>query len=260
MRRTAALIALAATAPALADKAKDPDKIDIAPVIDKLDAYRDELGSYYVFPKDGAFEKSEDASQWMFYGDGKTLYRQRVASANLKDHRWSVWAPRAIGMTSAYIELGDKLTVSCRSHDKGAAYPLKQVGAEETRTLLKSAKFFPPLHQRMAHLLARDDDGTYYYVDELRAEYGGNGYRVFAGQKGAMKELAVTNIVRDSAGEIFGTKAGLIKVTAAKEPAVFWIKNGKKTELTDVDIIKDHYLIYRELGIYGSLGAVCDDL
>jgi hypothetical protein len=259
MRYAAALIALAAALPAYADKTDKAEKIDLASVADKLDAYRDDLGNYYVFPKDGAFERN-DAEQWVFYGDGKTLYRQRVLGGNAKDHRWTLWAPRAIGMMGGYLDLGDKPTLSCRQHDKGAAYALKPLGAEELRTLLKNAKALPALHQRSAHLLARDDDGTYYYVDELRSEYGGNGYRVFAGQKGAMKELPVTNIVRDSAGEIFGTKQGLIKVTAAKEPAVFWIKSGKKTELTDVDIVKDHYLIYRELGIYGSLGSICEDL
>jgi hypothetical protein len=30
-------------------------------------------------------------------------------------------------------------------------------------------------------------------------------------------------------------------------------------ELTVVDTYDNRYLIYRELGIYGQLGAVCDD-
>ncbi len=39
----------------------------------------------------------------------------------------------------------------------------------------------------------------------------------------------------------------------------FWIKGAKKTELTMLEPTDNRYLIYRELGIYGALGAVCDD-
>jgi hypothetical protein len=261
MRRAAVVIAALAGV-ASAGPNEKPEKVDLAPALDKLDVYRDDLGTYYVLPKDGAYEKTEEANQWIFYGDAKTMYRQRVLSASSggtpKSRRWMLWGPRAIAMVGGYLELGDKPTISCRHHDKGAPTPLVQLSADEARSVLAKAKVFGVMHQRNSHLLARDDEGTYYYVDELRSEYGGNGYRVFAGLKGAMKELPVTNIVRDSAGEIFGTKSGLIKVV--KDGNVYWIKNGKKIELTSVDVQKDHYLIYRELGIYASLGAVCEDM
>jgi hypothetical protein len=231
-----------------------PDKVDLAPVLDKLEVYRDDLGSYYVLPKDGAFENRDDAEHNVFYGNGKILYRQRVLSTS-KRH-WTVWAPRAIGMMGGYVDL-EKPHVTCRLQDnKAGTHTLTAVPPDDARALLQAAKVFEPLHQRNSRLLARDDEGTYYYVDELLT---GHGYRVFEGQKGAMKELPVTNIVHDSAGDIFGTKAGLLKISAA-DKTIFWIKNGKKTELTAVDVMRDHYLIYRELGIYGELGAVCDDL
>ena len=231
-----------------------PDKIDIAPILDKVDVYRDDLGSYYVLPRDGAFAKGDDGDKNIFYGNGKVLYRQRVMLSG-KRH-WTLWAPRAIGLNGGYIDL-EKPHITCRVQDaKPGSHALTALGADEARALLQSAKIFEPLHQRVSRLLARDDEGTYYYVDELLT---GNGYRVFAGQKGAMKELPVTNIVHDSAGDIFGTKSGVIKVSA-KDSTTFWIKNGKKTELTNVDVMKDHYLIYRELGIYGELGSVCEDL
>src|SRR4029077_10997904 len=98
-------------------------------------------------------------------------------------------------------------TLKCR-HAKDGSRVLKQLNADEARTVIQHATFLPPLWQRQAHLLARDDDGVYYYIDELREEYGGNGFRVFVGQKGAMKELAMTNVVADSAGEIYATKTG----------------------------------------------------
>jgi hypothetical protein len=74
-----------------------------------------------------------------------------------------------------------------------------------------------------------------------------------------MKEIAMTNVVSDSAGEIFVTRTGQLKIVHDDGKA-FWIKGGKKTELTMLEPIENRYLIYRDLGIYGPLGAVCDDL
>ena len=70
----------------------------------------------------------------------------------------------------------------------------------------------------------------------------------------------MTNVATDSAGEIFATKAGQLKLVAGSDGKATWIKGGKKTELTRLEPQENRYLIYRELGIYGSLGAICDDL
>jgi len=254
----AALIVVLAAGVAHADP--KPEKIDLSAQIDKLEVYRDEVGNYYVVPKQGAFEKREDAEPWVFYGDGKTLYRQRVLGyGEHKGRQWSLWAPRAIGIRAAVIDVDDKATIACKNVDHGSpARPLTRLAADEAHSLLAKAKVLSELHQRVPHLLARDDDGAYYYIDELRS---GNGYRLFIGLKGAMKEVPLTNIVSDSAGELFATKSGSIKVPGKHDAQTYWVKGDKKIELTTVlDLAKDHYLIYRELGIYGPLGAVCEDM
>ena len=195
----------------------------------------------------------------MFYGDGKTLYRQNVQSSDESHGRWlwMVWAERAIGTKAATIEIKDKPTIACKRTLAGlVTKPLVQLGADEAKSLLAKAKILTALHQRQATYLARDDDGIYYYIDELLA---GNGYRLFIGQKGAMKEIPLTNIVHDSAGELFASKNGSIKIIG-RHGAMYWVKGDKKVELTSVDVREDHYLIYRELGIYGQLGAVCEDM
>jgi hypothetical protein len=262
-------LALLIASPALADRTEHhnandkPKAIDLKAVADKLEAFRDDVGNVYVVPRPDAFS-FDDAQKWVFYGDGKTFYQQRVVGASQQsgqEYEWSLWAPRAKGMNTAQIYLkDDKLTLYCRNAKEGTRV-LTQLKADEARTVFQRATFLPPLWMRQAHLLARDDDGVYYYVDELREEFGGNGFRVFMGQKGAMKELAMTNVVSDSAGEIFATKTGQLKlVHAADEKKGFWIKSGKKTELTVLEPFDNRYLIYRDLGIYGPLGAVCDDL
>ena len=256
MRRP--LILLVCAASVASAEPKKPKPIDISSMIDSLDVFKDDVGNFYVSPRPGIDFK--DATQWVFYGDGKAMYQQRVVGSSLtsgQHYMWNVWAPRAKGMTTAEIDLNKGvLAVTCRVKDKR---PLTQLNADEAKTVLKRAAFYPPLWQREAHLLARDDDAVYYYVDNLREEYGGNGYRLFVGPKGAMKEVPLANVATDTAGEIFATRSGQLKLVANEGGKAYWSKGGKKTELTVVDPWPNRYLIYRELGIYGQLGAVCDD-
>ena len=70
----------------------------------------------------------------------------------------------------------------------------------------------------------------------------------------------MTNVVSDSAGEIYATKSGDLKiVTDGNSGKAYWKKGQAKSDLTVLDLLPNRYLIYRELGIYGQLGALCDD-
>jgi hypothetical protein len=240
-----------------------PQKIDAGPAAGKVDVYRDELGNFYILPRAKVFADKDAEDKWIFYGDRKTLYRQRPIDAtnDAANHYWRIWSPRAKGLSYALIErVNDKLVLHCRDDsDKSGTRTLTPVAGDEARTLLAHATLLPPLWQREAHALARDDEGIYYYVDRLLGEAGGNGYRVFVGMTGAMKEQSLITLAVDSSGEIFATKAGTLKIIANKG-GVFWIKNGKKIELTWVDVQEDRYLIYRGLGLYGQLGTVCEEM
>ncbi len=236
-----------------------PKPIDAKAVAGKLEVFRDGEGSYYVSPKRGAFP--DGAEQWVFFGDGKTMYQQRVVGYGADDqgYDWSVWSPRARGVQQASFNAkAVKPSVQCTQKDPT---PLTPLSVDEAKAVFARATFLPPKWQRQAHFLARDDDGTYFFVDRYREEYGGKGFRVFSGQKGAMKELAMTNVVSDSAGEIYATKSGDLKiVTEGSAGKAYWKKGQTKNELIVLDLYANRYLIYRELGIYGQLGALCDDL
>jgi len=251
-------IALCIAAPAAADHtdALHPKPIDIKPVIDKLAVFRDETGNYVVTP-DGDVD---DTSKWVFFGDGKTLYQQRVVGFSHLDNRleWDLWSPRVKRMNTAIVWVVDnKMKIECTVHHLGK--DLVRLPVDAAKAVLQKASFMPPLWTRQAHTLARDEDGVYYFVDELRDEYGGNGFRVFVGQKGAMKELPMTNVVSDSAGEIFATKSGELKIVTSDDGKAYWKKGTKKIDLISLPLQDNRYVIYRELGIYGSLGVVCDD-
>jgi hypothetical protein len=235
-----------------------PRPIDIKPFIDKLDVYRDDTGMVLVAPDPVAF--SSDIEALVFYGDGKTMYQQRVIGNSISgsEVEWTLWSPRAKGLSQAFVTSKPSgVEVRCRQ-GKDAHQQLAAVPPEQAKALLMKAKFLPPLWQRTAQFLARDDDGVYFYVDRLQDDFGGKGYRVFTGKKGSMKELSMTNIVSDSAGEIYATKAGELKIVTGSDGKAFWKKGGRKTELVVLELQANRYLIYRELGIYGALGTVCD--
>jgi len=261
MRRALILVALAGVASAAPHADKKPKPIDAKAVADKLDVWKDDLGQFYVVPHANAFKDLDEAGTWVFYGDGKTMYQQRIIGGSQTggNYEWALWAPRVTTLQTASVETkNDKVIVGCGVKDHRT---LTQLKADEAKTFLGKATFYPPLWQRQTRFIARDDDGIYYFVDEMREEYGGQGYRVFVGPKGSMKEQPMTNVVEDSGGFIFATKSGSLKIIAEhKADTAQWVKGSKKTELTVLVAQDNRYLIYRQLGIYGAIGTVCDDL
>lgn len=258
-----AAVVVAGPTSVLAQPAKKPTHkpIDMKPLLADLLVFKDDVGKYYVAPRIG-IAPPKDTSQLVFYGDGKHFYLQGVvaysAQTNPTTFEWVVWSPRVRGRQHALLaQTPTELYVACGPKDKDKR-PLTQLSADQARKLLGKAKFFEQYWQRSSRFLARDDDGTYYFVDQLRDEAGGGGFRIFVGKKGAMKEQTMTNIVSDSAGDIFATKAGELKFITEGGKA-FWKKGSKKTELTVLPPLDNRYLIYRELGIYGVLGTVCED-
>lgn len=254
-QQLAVLLALAGTA--YADG--KPKPIDVKATIDKLDVFRDDTGMLLVVPRPGELDKDADA--WLFYGDGKTLYQQRIigSGASGDQRSWVVWSPRAKGLQGASLELDPSgADVKCNAgvdkHQK-----LVPVAPDKARALLNKATFLPPLWTRSAKFLARDDDGVYFFVDAADEEHGGKDYRVYSGKKGAMKQLAMTNVVSDSAGEIYATKLGELKVVSGTDGKAYWKRGEKKAELIVLPLYENKYLMYRELGIYGTLGVVCDN-
>lgn len=262
MRQHLAILALGLVGGSAAADPK-PKPIDGRAQLAQLEVYRDDAGMYYVSPKPGAF--ADGAEKWVFYGDGKVLYQQQIvgSSSDGKGYAWSVWSPRVRGglLQAGFVLNEDKPYVECRLVDNKPTgrKPLVALTADEARTLLGRAKLYGPLWQRSAKFLARDDDGVYYYVDQLSEEAGGKGFRVFVGKKGALKEQAMTNVVSDSAGEIYATKTGDLKIVTEAGDKAHWKKGAARRELVVLELYPNRYLIYRELGIYGQLGVVCDD-
>lgn len=231
-------------------KKVDDDIVDVSAVKSTFLVYTDGDGGYFATIR-------MDSDNLFWAPDGKTFYKQRPfsssADGNTK-YSFRMWAPRVNNVADLQIN-ADKGTMSCGED----AWELTQVDPKDAAKILDKAVWKDVQWKRRGHQLSRDDKGTYYYVDRLRDEHGGKGFRLFVGQKGAMKELGLTNIVSDSVGEIFASKKGELRYVTADGKAA-WIKGSKKAELVNVPIEDNLSMVYGDLGVYtGSLGTPCDE-
>jgi hypothetical protein len=240
-------------------KVKDEAE-DISAYKKDLVVLTDEDGEVYVMEgKWGA----QNGDHVVFFGDGKVMYRQRIFGGGSDGSTGRIdltfWSPRADSG-----EIGRKPTgefyLTCGRGQESETIPLKKMSDADAKKILDTASFRKPFWKRQAQALARDDAGNYYYVDRMRDDYGGKGHRIFAGMKGGLKELPMTNVVSDSVGEIYATRKGELRFVTEPNKA-WWIKGSTKTELTIIPIEDNIALIYGDLGVYdGSLGTPCDDM
>lgn len=250
---TLACLTQAALAQGTKGPGKDSEVIDVKSQAANFRVYTSEAGKFYVVPA------KVDLDGMVFYGDGKTMHQQRIiggGSSGDGSMDFAIWAPRAVNLQqgSLTIAADGGAVVQCnREHP----VTLTPATPGESQRVLTKAAFHKPLWKRMSKFLARDDNGVYFFVDVLRDT--GKGHRVFIGQKGAMKAMPMTNIVDDAAGQIYGTKRGELRIVANEGEKASWRKGKKEEKLTILDPGDNRYLVYRELGIYGQLGTICDD-
>ena len=263
MRARAAILLLAfVSGSAFADDPK-PKVLDVKAIRDKLSVFEDPHGGIYV-----VYAGSETSEARLFYGPtNKTVYEQRIVAkgSNGETGGWSfgVWTPRMSGIDPAVVQRRDDGTFErwCGSDTKT---PLKVIPADRAKPMLEKMQFNSTGIVRIAHLFARDDAGVYYYVDKLSKEYGGQGFRVFSGKKGAMKQLPLIDVASDTDGEVYSTKSGdmrfVVNATDHSKDVAYWIKGEKKHELVLLDLDMNSRVIYGELGLYPFLGTPCDEL
>jgi hypothetical protein len=235
-----------------------PTTVDVKAIKDKLLLFEDAQGGIYlVLP-------GSDAR--VFYtSNGKQAYEQIIVTKGTNGDAWSLgtWAPRISGLAPATIQKKDDGTFERWCGNEGQM-ALKPVPADRAKLLIGKLQFLTSAITRRAHLFARDDSGIYYYVDEVAKPYGGQGFRVFVGKKGAMKQLPLTDVARDTAGEIYATKSGDVRFvfdgSEGKKSTAYWVKGEKKSPLSVLDVDVNSHIIWGELGVYSFLGTPCDEL
>lgn len=254
------LLLLAAAPAARADSKKPSDEVDIEAMKPRMVFLHDGRGHYVaVIPF--------DSETPIFYGDGKSFYKQRVFaySHHKEEGTQSVlfWAPTSVPRGGELELAGGAWTVRCSDRRT----PMVRLNELETGKLLDRVVFKKSMWKRQAHAFARDEDGVYYLVDSLRDDrpqgeqwddpHPPTGFRLFIGRKGRLREQKVTDTAVDSKGVVISSKAGRLSVDESAKRMV-WSKGKKRKELLFLEVEDNVLLIYRDLGLYGKLGVPCD--
>lgn len=216
---------------------------------DALTLATDGKGNYLAFARAGGLDGP------LFAGDGKAFYAQRIAGAgaNGDDFDYVFWDPRAKAPWQASFAVkGGKPVLYCG--EKPATLAL--VPAAEAKALVAKAAFYKPRWKRRAHAIARDDDATYYFVDQAREPEDNADFRLFVGAKGKLAYVEVTDYAGDD-GELFLTPQG--KLALGKDKAE-WVRGSLKTPLKQLDLESQARFAYTQLGVYAGerLGTPCD--
>jgi hypothetical protein len=260
MRARAGVIAAVAVVAARAHADPKPKPVDIKAYRDQLIVLQDAAGGTYVLVP--------GINGPAFYSTpGHPLYEQHVVNGFRDGDTWiaSTHAPRSQDAHLAHImhEADGAYRRWC-SPDKSDVVGLTEITGDRAKQIIVKGSFVTSGLIRVPKAFARDDTGVYYYVDQLNKIYGGKGYRLFIGRKGAMKEAGLSDIASDDAGEIYSTKLGVLKVAHnpdnSAEIHAWWIRGEKKMELTALDEYSNYSVIYRDLGIYAFTGTLCDDM
>ena len=236
-----------------------PKPVDIKALKPKATVLTDAQGGTYVVFRD------DEAK--VFYGpSAKAVYEQYIiGSSSDGEGRWefNTWAPRVPGgahLGSIEHKKDGTFQKTCGGKDDAV---LTELGGDKAKAILDKTAFLTSAIIRVPHLLARDDSGVYYYVDRLAKIYGGKGYRVFVGKKGALRPMPLTDVASDSAGDVFSTKSGdlrLVRNSDNNKETTTWVKGEKRTELVFLDTDVNSVVIFKDLGIYTFLGTLCDNI
>jgi hypothetical protein len=242
-----------------------PKPVDITAMKDEMVVLKDADGGIYVV----YFVRDKETH--VFYGTGrdKRLYDQLLEGPKSRDgDGWSIstQAPRAVFPFLGQVARRKDGTFLRDCSDKDRIELTEQTGTK-AKEILDKYQFVTTSVVRRPYLLARDDRGVYYYVDVLRDVYGGNAHRVFVGKKGGLKQMALTDVTSDSAGDVFSTKTGDLRLVrtfdeskGTDKPTAQWIRGEKKRDLIYLDIYMNQPLIYRDLGLYKVAGTICGNI
>ena len=237
----------------------DVPTVDVGPVKDKLEILSDGKQHYLALIP---FDQGSDAA-WthVYYGDGKSFYALRIIGSGANGREsfdFTFWEPRVKARYQAEVSFkAGKYEVQCDTRQTELA-PLPR---SEAVAMIAAATFHKPLWRFHAFALARDDRGTYYYVDRQREPEDSLNFRLYSGPRGAVKPLKMVNVVSDSEGKIFSTKSGDLRLVLDRHEAA-WVKGKARTTLVPLPIEDNAPLIYGDLGAYTGqrLGTPCDDL
>lgn len=218
-------------------------------------------GRYIVFAPEGGDHPG------MLYGDGKTF--RPVPHPDMMSAGW-FFDPRYFNPQNndsfrgldlrlhSYVEVEDDAptcTLMCGTHKTELAL----MPADKVSDFMSKIQVEPAPTLRVPHALARDQQGTYYYVDRSTEPGRERDFQLYVGKLGNLKRQSMKNVVADSEGEIFSSSAGDLRFVIGRDEAL-WIKGKSERKLRAVPIADNWQMIYNNLGVYFGLDMAnpCD--
>jgi hypothetical protein len=192
-------------------------------------------------------------------GDAKGLFLQRVFGGGSEGDRafsFVFWEPRARVPAEASFDFREgryRLTCGKKELD------YKPVPAREAAAFLKRTPLYGVRWRRAGHALARDDEGTYYYVDRARVPEDSTDFRAYVGRRGRVVAEPAELLARDEDGELFALQAGTLRFSPGRKEAEL-SRGGEKRKLAFLQVEDHVQLLYTALGAYTGerLGTPCD--
>lgn len=258
------IVSLSLLASSAEAKFVPPKQVPVA-LRDQLLVLTNGRGRYLIVPSLRPTMTTSERNKvrnYVFYGDAKHVYQQHlIGGLNLrKDGTFKVHLRDFRLVTSTLTGvLSKEPHMQCNE----ARLPLTQLSAGKARAFIDKVELHPPFWRREPHLLARDDEGRYFYVDRMIAHRRRRrtvaltelrGFRMFIGRRGRAREVKLRDTVLDAAGQIFLTKKGALHLET-KTDKLFWRRGKKRTFLTKVPLNKQDtwILIHRYLGAYAGV-------
>jgi hypothetical protein len=215
----------------------------------------------------------------VYFGDGKTMYLQGTAGSGWTARNSA--GPERVSMFDLRFRMSEeiqydnhKYTLVCSdlSVNETRTFNLEAVSESVAKSVLEKATFTKKLPNYLPWLLARDLNGTtYYLVDQPAANLTEKTFRVFVGKSGAMKQLPLKELANDASSAVFVTKQGTLVIRKAKRPekgviipptATFGKTDATQKPLEVLTLDENRPFIFGDLGVYvkGDSGIICHDL
>jgi hypothetical protein len=202
-----------------------------------------------------------------YWGDLRRLFKLRIRGGGQEGTAAfdrTFWEPRARTPAQAMLDVhAGRGMLTCGDR----TIPLRFIPPEELSAQLRTTRFFAPRWRRIPVALARDDLGTYYFVDGSRGADGSPllaspGLQLHVGRKGKLVRLELVDTLSDGGGQLFITPRGRLEVKRSGAGAMeaAWLTGSARQALTWLEPADHGPLIYTELGVYGQepLGTPCD--
>ncbi len=209
----------------------------------------------------------------LFYGNGETFHKAKTSKMlgpdwfydprhfnprnndGFRGHDLRVWS------SVEFDKKKGECAVTCGTRTS----KVKMMTGEAAMSVARDMNIEPDPLPFAPHALARDRRGTYYYVERGTKKGQERLFRLHVGKLGSLKLQKMRDIVSDSGGEIFSSRAGDLRLVIDRDDEekskATWIAGKRPRRLKMISIHKNLDLIYNKLGIYTGkpLGNPCDD-